>query len=120
MDLTQRQAANNPIAGYTLLETLVAMSLFLSVLLPLGVSIGNLLFDHRAERIHQALEIAEAEMAAAVVDSILSERVVDIEPGLRLQRRVHRNELTVEIEVEVVDRGKSERKLVFLSRTIVF
>ena len=49
--------------GYTLVETLVAMVLFLSVLIPLGFGITTYVFDRKAEDLERALLLAEERIS---------------------------------------------------------
>jgi type II secretory pathway pseudopilin PulG len=51
-------------AGYTLVETLVAMVIFLSVLIPVGFGVTAYLFDRKAEDLREALFLAEVKMSA--------------------------------------------------------
>jgi prepilin-type N-terminal cleavage/methylation domain-containing protein len=50
-------------SGYTLVETLVAMVIFLSVLIPVGFGITTYLFDRKAEDLRGALLLAEEKMS---------------------------------------------------------
>jgi type II secretory pathway pseudopilin PulG len=50
--------------GYTLLETVVAMALFVGVLIPVGAAIGNLTLDNGAQKLRCALHLGEAEVSA--------------------------------------------------------
>jgi prepilin-type N-terminal cleavage/methylation domain-containing protein len=50
-------------SGYTLVETLVAMVIFLSVLIPVGFGIATYLFDRKAEDVREALLLAEDKMS---------------------------------------------------------
>jgi len=49
-------------SGYTLVETLVAMVIFLTVLIPLGFGVTAYLFDRKAETLREAVLLAEAQM----------------------------------------------------------
>jgi prepilin-type N-terminal cleavage/methylation domain-containing protein len=50
-------------SGYTLVETLVAMVIFLSVLIPVGFGAAAYLFDRKAEDLREGLLLAEAQMS---------------------------------------------------------
>ena len=50
-------------SGYTLVETLVALVIFLSVLIPIGFGISSYLFDTKAEELREALLLAEEKMS---------------------------------------------------------
>jgi prepilin-type N-terminal cleavage/methylation domain-containing protein len=66
MEMTQLKRIGSILAdqsGYTLVETLVAMVIFLSVLIPVGFGATSLLLDRKAEDLRAALLLAEATMA---------------------------------------------------------
>ena len=63
MDLGNRTIHWKSEDGYTLLETVVAMALFLAVLIPLMVMIGNFVLDRTPEDLREALRIAQSEMS---------------------------------------------------------
>ncbi len=107
-------------AGYTLVETLVAMALFLSVLIPLGVAIGTLLLDKEGERIHEALLLAEREMTSAVGDKGLASAEFNAGGGFVVHREIARltNDAR-EIRISVAQTRKPGKVLVKLSKTVV-
>ena len=49
-------------SGYTLVETLVAMVIFLTVLIPVGFGVTSYLFDRKAEDLREAMLLAEIQM----------------------------------------------------------
>ena len=49
-------------SGYTLVETLVALVIFLTVLIPVGFGITAYLFDRKAETLREAMFLAESQM----------------------------------------------------------
>jgi type II secretory pathway pseudopilin PulG len=106
-------------SGYTLVETLVAMALFLSVLIPLGVCIGTLLLDKDAEKTHQALLIAENAMGKAVHERVIEIQQFDLEGGFRVQREVSETAQTKEIEILVTQQKKPGKILVRLHKSLV-
>ncbi len=61
-DMTKRIIDDE--SGYTLVETLVAMVIFLSVLIPLGFGITTYLFDRKAEDLREGLLLVEEKMSA--------------------------------------------------------
>jgi hypothetical protein len=107
-------------AGYTLVETLVAMALFLSVLIPLGAAIGTLLLDKEGEKIHEALLLAEREMTAAAHDKELASAEFDAGGGFVVHREIARltNDAR-EIRISVAQTRKPGKVLVKLSKTVV-
>lgn len=105
-------------AGQTLAETLVAMSLFVGVLVPLLAAIGNLLFDDRAERLQEALHIAQAEMALAETQASNTTGRREEVHGLAVERQVTRHGALAEIDVMVHDTRKANRLVLHLAKTV--
>ena len=82
-------------SGFTLVETVVSMSLFLAVIIPLIVSVGNFMMDNKSDTLRRATVLAESEMNQVVgmkdfteketkTDNFLIER--KIENGFRIVR----------------------------------
>ncbi len=105
--------------GYTLVETLVAMALFLSVLIPLGVAIGTLLLDREAEKTTKALLIAESEMTCAVLDSDIGSRQFDAGGGFLVRREVRESNSTRDILILIIQQKHPGKTLVKLHKTVV-
>jgi hypothetical protein len=106
-------------SGHTLAETLVAMSLFVGVLIPLLAAIGNLMFDDRAERLQEALHLAQSEISLAEGSKEnLAERT-EAGHGLSLERHVSSQGTLAQIDVIVRDTKKANRIVVHLSKTIL-
>ena len=105
--------------GYTLVETLVAMALFLSVLFPLGVSIGTLLLDREAENTRRALLIAQNEMTSAVLAPDLKNEQFIVSGGFVVRREVSRGGNTRDIQILISREKKPDEVLVRLHKTVV-
>jgi hypothetical protein len=103
--------------GYTLAETLVALSLFVGVLIPLLSAIGSLLYDDRAERLQEALHIAQLELAQSEVSRTQSDNV-NIRHGLKLERRMSTEGHFVKIDVCVYDMRKKNARILYMSKTV--
>jgi hypothetical protein len=104
--------------GQTLAETLVAMSLFVGVLVPLLAAIGNLLFDDRAERLQEALHLAQTEMALAEGVATSQNEPAEEVHGLAVERQVTRQGSLAQIDVKVYDSRKANRIVVHLTKTV--
>lgn len=52
-------------SGYTLVESLVAMTIFVSVLIPLASGVGNVLLQSDTSHQRKALHLAQSELAIA-------------------------------------------------------
>jgi hypothetical protein len=105
-------------SGQTLVETLVAMSLFVGVLVPLLAAIGNLLFDDRAERLQEALHLAQTEMAVAEAQAGNPNGRAEDAHGLTVERQVTLQGSLAQIDVKVHDSRKANRIVVHLTKTV--
>ncbi len=106
-------------SGHTLAETLVALTLFTAVLIPLLTAIGNLTTDDRAERTQEALRLAQAELASSGSPGASEGDTQRTEHGLQVLRRITRHGELIEVEVIVTDTRKGGRTLVHFARTSV-
>jgi hypothetical protein len=105
--------------GYTLLETLVAMALFLSVLIPIGVAVGNLLLDDSVNKMNTALQAAQTEFSRIIAEDDFSDGTPKNELGLIIVRRFERNNELVDVQVTVATVKHPERPLITLHRSLV-
>lgn len=105
--------------GYTLMETVVAMGVFLGVLIPLGVLIGNLLLDRSSELTRRALLEAQSLMTTTIVTADFTDAVVESVAGLQLERVVRNAMETAEIRILVFKGSERRDTLVCLARTVV-
>ncbi|CAG0994032.1 hypothetical protein ANRL2_03427 [Anaerolineae bacterium] len=106
-------------SGHTLAETLVALTLFTAVLIPLLTAIGSLTIDDKAERTQEALRIAQAELASSGAPGASEGDTQHTEHGLQVFRRITRHGELIETEVIVADTRKGGRTIVHLARTSV-
>jgi Tfp pilus assembly protein PilV len=104
--------------GYSLVETLIAMALFVSVLLPLYGSVGKLLFDKIPDRKSQALFIAQKEMTEISLNRDFNEIADKQLDGFVVARKIDKKSLDVDVVVIVTLMG-STKPLVVLSRSIL-
>jgi hypothetical protein len=114
-----RERLSDP-AGSTLAETLVAMSLFVSVLIPLLAAIGNLVFDNRTERLQESLHLAQSEIAVAEASGATVEDHAQSVHGLAVERRVAIQGGLAHVHIMVRDTRKRNRLLLELSKTITY
>jgi hypothetical protein len=105
--------------GYTLLETVVAMALFVAVLIPLGTIIGNLMLDKTSERLNRALNLAQTEISYSIANKDYTDRTISTDGKLLVERKVKREFNLVEITVKVITRQNPEKSLIVLNKNIV-
>jgi prepilin-type N-terminal cleavage/methylation domain-containing protein len=106
--------------GYTLIETLVAMAIFVSVLIPLGVTIGNFILDRSPETAQKALHCAQSEMSRVIDERDFVPSIGDSEKdGFHIRRQVEESGYTADITISVSAVGKPARILVTLHKTIL-
>jgi competence protein ComGF len=106
-------------SGHTLAETLVAMTLFVGVLIPLLAAIGNLIFDDRAERLQEALHFAQSEIAQAEASQQFSGEHTQTIHGLTIERRVAAKGDLEQIDITVRDTKKGNRLVLHLTKTVI-
>ena len=104
--------------GYTLLETLVAMAIFVSVLIPLGTTLGSLLLDRSAESTRHALALAVSETSRIIANQDYTDVKRESDDGYVIQRRVDRSNDTADITVTIAQIRKPDKVLVTLHKTI--
>jgi prepilin-type N-terminal cleavage/methylation domain-containing protein len=103
--------------GYTLIETLIAMSLFLAVVIPLGAAIANLMLDQHSARLNDAMQLAQSELSYVEAIQEFTDRVSECEHGLTVERKITRHGVTVKVAVTVVAHNSQGKPLASLSRT---
>jgi Tfp pilus assembly protein PilV len=114
-----RQAFDGNESGYSLVETLVAMSLFLCVLLPLVTILGNFMMDNSAERTMEVLHIAHSEMTTTIISG-------DYTDKSSMQSRYIVNRIVVfqsgiaTIRIAVCRNDSTRRELMNLQRKVFF
>jgi hypothetical protein len=105
--------------GYTLIETLVAMALFLGVVLPLIGLLGNFSVGHSHARESEALRIAESEICRAMGEDTLNNRDTLFSHGFRLERIVRTDSSLISIIVSVSDTGTTKKKYITLEKLLL-
>ncbi len=100
--------------GYTLVESLVAMSLFVTVVLWMLGSVGNLMFSENTGELEQAMRIGQTELSH-VDRRMLSENKKMVE-GYIVDCRVTKSDNLAEVTVRISTRKHPERLLLSLTR----
>ena len=95
-----------PEGGFTLVETLVAMALFASALLPLMASLGMLMQHSASDRYYAALSEAENDLASIGTAHDIQEVERSLPHGLTLKRTVHREKRLVIVDISILDTKK--------------
>ncbi len=107
--------------GYTLLETLVAMAIFTSVMIPLVGTIGNFLLDRRSEKMQNALQRAETEISRTVLENnYVDGTIEDPESGFIGRREIIPSTDTQDITISVTSNKDPKTILVVLHKTVFF
>lgn len=73
--------------GYTLVETIVALALFVSVLLSFVTIMGNFMFDHSSHLLTRAMQEAVSEISTASCEHLLSDSTRTTSDGLIVERQ---------------------------------
>ena len=106
-------------SGYTLIETVIALALFITVLLPLTTSIGNLFIDRTPEQMGGALRVAEKEMTQISLQKKFTDGTNRTGDGFIVSRTITRSNIVVDIEVIVALPEKPEKPILILCKSIV-
>jgi hypothetical protein len=101
--------------GYTLLETVIALSVFVGVLIPLIMLAGDLMHGSNSREIHRALRMAETEMSMITTMRGYDDRTFMDNTGLTLEREVERRDNLVEATITVL--GRERKILVVLAKS---
>jgi len=104
--------------GYTLIETIIAMALFLSVLIPLIGTMGTMMFDRKAMVATKALMLAQSEMSTTIAHQDYINAVKTSEPGFILIKKIERYNSLVEIRVAVKLSTDQSKELIVLKKII--
>ena len=105
--------------GYTLLETVVALALFVSVLIPIGVTIGNFLIDGTTDRLHQALQCAQTQMDYVFNTQNFNSMRTKTDQNLILQRNVQRIGNRVDVEIIITSSKRPDRTIIVMHKSLL-
>jgi type II secretory pathway component PulJ len=105
--------------GYTLLETLIAMALFLSVLIPLGVMIGNFILDDSATLTTAALDAAESAMSRIVVNRDFTGGTEKNDNGMMVDRKIKGTGNVRVVHITVYSQKNPKKRLLTLIKTML-
>jgi type II secretory pathway pseudopilin PulG len=119
MMLKKPSLNNTTERGYTLIETVVAMALFLGVLIPLVTTVENVMFDRKTALFQKALSVAQTEMSMVVASKNYIESTRNTEDGLVVARSIQKRNPLIEIEVTVRTASEQSKELVVLKRIIL-
>lgn len=104
-------------SGYTLVESLVAMTIFVSVLIPMASSVGNSLMLTDTSRQREALHLAQSELNRALQLSSIGVMETSKEGYSVISECEQRGRL-FEITVRVL-KGGSSKPLAILHKSIL-
>ncbi len=106
-------------AGYTLLESLVAMSLFVAVLIPTVGLVGNLMFDRKPDQDRHALLAGETEMCRVIATQDFADGTNAEVPDFVLSRTVVKTDVLVEITVTVALKEAPRKTILVLHKSLL-
>jgi prepilin-type N-terminal cleavage/methylation domain-containing protein len=104
--------------GYTLIETIIAMALFLSVLIPLISMMGNMMFDKKAQQMNKAFSIAVSEMNT-IADSKEFVEQKSYANGFTIQRVVQKLPPLVEVKIIIQTENERPKDILVLRRVFL-
>ena len=106
-------------SGYTLLETVVALALFTSVLIPIGVTIGNFFLDGSVDKLRLALRECESEITQIVASKDYSNNKRVFEGSLILHRTIEHIGGRLEIYLVVSSTNLPTKAILTLHKTLL-
>lgn len=102
-------------SGYTLVESVVAMSLLVSVLIPAAATVTYLLTQNRSEQQIQALGLAQGRMEELIAEGRFRPRHMESADGAwRVSTEVVHVDGVAVLSVRVY-RGRADREIVALT-----
>ena len=104
--------------GYTLIETVIAMALFLSVLIPLIGTMGTMMFDRKAVIATRALMLAQSEMSSTIANQDFIDAVKTSEAGFILERKIVWINSMIEIRISVKPSSDQSKELIVIKKII--
>ncbi|HAL57048.1 MAG TPA: hypothetical protein DCP63_11395 [Bacteroidetes bacterium] len=105
--------------GYTLVETLVSLVLFLGVLIPLITVLGSFVIDGSTERLRAALRAGQTEMNTVEASRAFTPSTHLVDDHLLVERSVFRTAATIDVRIAVSWKGRPATTLVVLHRTFL-
>lgn len=116
MSMTGRKYSE---AGYTLIETLVAMTLLVSIVIPLIAVTGNFIVDTTTDRLRGALRIAQTEMNGVSTSGDFPNSTQSVQGGFLVDRKVEKHGPIVEVLIVVSHSTQPDKKLVSLQKAFI-
>ena len=104
--------------GFTLVETVVSMSLFLAVLIPLLVGVGNFMMDNKSDILRHATVLAESEMNQAALMRDFEEKET-ITENFIIERKIETAARIVRIHITVAVLKEPQKIIVGLDKSIL-
>lgn len=105
--------------GYTLVETLVAMTLLVSIVIPLIAIIGNFIVDPTTDRLRGALRIAQTEMSNISASGNFPNHTKSVQNGFFVERKLETNGPINEVLVVVSHPKQPDKILVSLRKAFI-
>jgi hypothetical protein len=104
--------------GFTLVETVVSMCLFLAVLIPLLVAVGNFMLDSRPTILRHATALAESEMNLVVLTQEFTQKETATD-NFVIERTVETGARIVKVHVTVATVKEPQKIIAGLDKSII-
>lgn len=101
-----------------MIETVVAMALFLSVLIPLIGTMGIMMFDRKPVTASKALMLAQSEMSTTIARQDYIDATKTSEPGYTVIKKIIRYNSLVEIRIVVKTTNNQSKELIVLKKIL--
>jgi hypothetical protein len=106
-------------SGYTLVESIVAMTLLVGVLLPLGVTVGSLILSDDSSSLYHALRVAQSETCSPLSHSEMSALENYLVDGFPVTKTIDISGDLVTVTVAVTSPRSPGKNLVTLQRSFL-
>ena len=105
--------------GYTLMESVVAMTLFVGVLIPLVGIAGNFMVDRAADDLQRGLLMAQTGMNRTITAREFIDGALQIDRGLICSRNIKRSDGLVHVTISVVHQQNPSKTVVSLTKLVL-
>lgn len=103
--------------GYTLIETVVALALFTTILIPLGVTIGNFIIDDNVHQTRKAFELAQSAMSEIRERTDFTNQTQKNGDGFIVTKKIDKNGDLSVVQILVTTEKNPQKTLIMLTKT---
>ena len=106
-------------SGYTLVESIVAMTLLVGVLMPVGVTVGSLTLSDDSNSLFHALRVAQSEICSPLAHAETPVRKNYVADGFPVTKTIDMRWDLVTVTVAVMSPRKPDKNLLILQKSFL-